>query len=486
MPSILALIIWFVLLVALLLFDPAKDSRVSSALWIPVIWMFIVATRNPAQWLNGGELKIVAGSMEEGSPLDRAVFIVLIIIAIGILASRTFRWDEFVTHNTTLVMFILFAFVSVFWSDFPLVAIKRWSRDLGNYLMVLVVVSDRYQLESVRTVFRRLFYLFIPLSIILIKYYPQIGVTYWEWTGETLYGGLATSKNVLGAVSMVGALFFFWDVQTRWVDRKVPRTKKIIAVNLAFLGMALWLLYRANSATSRACLAIGCLVIMALYSRWGKRHITLVKTLVLASFPVYVVLAFGLDLSGEFARSLGRNPTLTDRTQLWKILLSMHTNPLIGSGYDSFWLGERFLHVWRTFGEAINEAHNGYLEVYLNLGLIGLLILVAFLIASYRGICKRLAAPGPSFAPLAMALWTVMLFYNMTEAAFRFHWMWITFLFAAIYAPERPVRELWRGDKGVSATAIPQLRGRRPTKEISRLPAAATLKDLPDFRRLKR
>jgi exopolysaccharide production protein ExoQ len=486
MPPILALIIWFVLLVALLLFDPAKDSRVSSALWVPVIWMFIVATRNPAQWLNGGQLKIVAGSMEEGSPLDRAVFLVLIIIAIGILVSRTFRWDDFVTQNTTLAMFILFALVSVFWSDFPLVAIKRWSRDLGNYLMVLVVVSDRYQLEAVRTVFRRLFYLFIPLSIILIKYYPQIGVTYWEWTGETLYGGLATSKNVLGAVSMVGALFFFWDVQTRWVDRKVPRTKKIIAVNLAFLGMALWLVYRANSATSRACLAIGCLVIMALYSKWGKRHITLVKTLVLASFPVYVVLAFGLDLSGEFARSLGRNPTLTDRTQLWKILLNMHTNPLIGSGYDSFWLGERFLHVWRTFGEAINEAHNGYLEVYLNLGLIGLLILVAFLIASYRGICKRLAASGPSFAPLAMALWTVMLFYNMTEAAFRFHWMWITFLFAAIYVPERPIRELWRGDKGVSATANPQLHGRRTTKEISRLPAAATLKDLPDFRRLKR
>jgi O-antigen ligase len=144
------------------------------------------------------------------------------------------------------------------------------------------------------------------------------------------------------------------------------------------------------------------------------------------------------------------------------------------------------LHVWRTFGEAINEAHNGYLEVYLNLGLIGLLILVAFLIASYRGICKRLAASGPSFAPLAMALWTVMLFYNMTEAAFRFHWMWITFLFAAIYVPERPIRELWRGDKGVSATANPQLHGRRTTKEISRLPAAATLKDLPDFRRLKR
>jgi|HubBroStandDraft_6_1064221.scaffolds.fasta_scaffold06196_4 exopolysaccharide production protein ExoQ len=484
MPPILALAIWFALLVALMLFDPAKDRRVSSALWVPIIWMFIVATRNPDQWLNGAPLAISAGSMEDGNPVDRAIFLTLILLAIGILVSRAFRWDQFVARNTALTMFILFALVSVIWSDFPLVAFKRWFRDLGNYLMILVVLSEPFQLGGVRTALRRLFYLFIPLSIILIKYFPQIGMGYWEWTGEAMYQGPTTSKNALGAVCMVSALFFFWDVLTRWGDRKESRTKKILAVDLVFLGMTLKLLYQANSATSRVCFAIGCLVLIALYSQWGKRHVTLVKACVLASFPLYLLLAFGLDLSGEFARSVGRDPSLTDRTQLWKILLSMHTNPLVGSGYDSFWLGARFAQVFRSFGGAINEAHNGYLEIYLNLGVIGLVILVAFLVASYRNIGKRLKVAGPSFAPLALTLWTVMLFYNMTEAAFKFHWMWITFLMGAICAPEHLVRELKPVGNELSEKAISQLHGKRTSKGFSKLPEA--ISESPTHRKVAR
>jgi exopolysaccharide production protein ExoQ len=470
MPPTLALAIWFGLLFALVLFDPAKDRRVSSALWVPVIWMFIVATRNPAQWLSGAPLALGAGSMEDGNPLDRAIFLTLILLAFGILVSRAFRWDQFVTRNTALTIFILFALASIFWSDFPLVAFKRWFRDLGNYLMVLIVLSEPFQLEGVRTTFRRLFYLLIPLSIILIKYFPQIGMGYWEWTGEPMYQGPTTSKNVLGAVCMVSALFFLWDILTRWADRKESRTKKILAVDLVFLGMTLKLLYQATSATSRVCLAIGCLVMIALHSQWGKRHVTLVKACVLTSFPLYLLLAFGLDLNGEFARSVGRNPSLTDRTQLWKILLSMHTNPLVGSGYDSFWLGARFAQVFRSFGGAINEAHNGYLEIYLNLGLIGLAIIVAFLIASYRNICKRLSAPAPSFAPLAMAIWAVTLFYNMTEAGFRFHWMWSIFLLAAIYVPEYAAKQIHSATEGLTTMSPQEIYSRRLPK--AKFPAA--------------
>lgn len=53
MPPSLALFLWFILLVALLRFDPAKDSGTSLALWVPVTWMFILGTRLPSQWLGG-------------------------------------------------------------------------------------------------------------------------------------------------------------------------------------------------------------------------------------------------------------------------------------------------------------------------------------------------------------------------------------------------------------------------------------------------
>jgi exopolysaccharide production protein ExoQ len=88
---------------------------------------------------------------------------------------------------------------------------------------------------------------------------------------------------------------------------------------------------------------------------------------------------------------VGRNPNLTDRTLIWKVLLNRHTNPLIGTGYGSFWLDPRLDRLWEQKEAAgLNEAHNGYLGVYLNLGIIGLSLLTAFLISSYRTICKRL------------------------------------------------------------------------------------------------
>src|SRR5262249_2319160 len=109
---------------------------------------------------------------------------------------------------------------------------------------------------------------------------------------------------------------------------------------------------------------------------------------------------------------------------------------LLGTGYESFWLGPRLLSFWQSGVGMINEAHNGYLEVYLNLGSIGILLLAGFLIASYRTICKRFKFT--SFVTsLSLAFWTVMLFHSVTEADFRSGLMWFTFLLGGLAVPRR-------------------------------------------------
>ena len=266
MPPSLALFSWLILLVALLRFDPAKDPGTSFALWVPLIWMFILGTRLPSQWL-GGQVGQVAEALEEGNPLDRTIFSVLILLAIGVLTSRSFKWGDFIGRNIALTTFLLFALVSVVWSDFPFVSLKRWFRDLGNYLMVLVVLSDPRPLEAVRTLLRRLCYLLIPLSIVLVKYYPEISRQYDSWTGSFSDAGPTTGKNLLGLLALISGLFFFWDTVTRWSERKDRRTRRIILVNVAFIGMTLWVLNIANSATCRVCLVLGCLVIAAAHSK---------------------------------------------------------------------------------------------------------------------------------------------------------------------------------------------------------------------------
>jgi exopolysaccharide production protein ExoQ len=431
MPPTLALIIWFVLLIGLLYWDPAKESRSSLALWVPLIWMFILGSRLPAQWLEGTVSGPAAQALEEGNPLDRAVFSVLILLALVTLFSRSFNWGKFFSNNFALMALLTFALLSVVWSDFPFIAFKRWFRDLGNYLVILVVVSDPHPLEAVRTMLRRLCYFLIPLSILIYKYYPQIGKQYDPWTGLAMFVGATTSKNMLGVLCLISGIFFFWDTLNRWPQRKERQTKKIILVNIAFLALTLRLLTLSNSATSSVCLAIGCLVILAIHSKWGTRHPSFIRFMIPASFCLFLTLTLGFNINESLARGVGRDPTLTGRTNIWKAVLSTNTDALVGTGYQSFWLGPRLAHVWKLAG-GVTEAHNGYLEVYINLGLIGVFLLLVFLIVSYRSMCKKLS-PSFSLASLGLALWTVVLFYNITEsAAFNGQFLWVTFLLVEI------------------------------------------------------
>jgi O-antigen ligase len=137
-------------------------------------------------------------------------------------------------------------------------------------------------------------------------------------------------------------------------------------------------------------------------------------------------------MNAELAGVVGRDGTFTDRTEIWEMVTSMQTNPLVGTGYESFWLGDRLNTIWQSKIGGINEAHDGYLEVYLNLGIIGLALLMIFLIGSYRAICRQLATD--SFFPsLALAIWIVAVIYNITESAFKSHFMWVVLLLAAIH-----------------------------------------------------
>lgn len=439
MPSAIALALFVVFASCLFCFDPAKDRGVSKALWVPLIWMFIMGSRLPSQWFGGGIGGIRAGTLEEGNAFDRSIWLALIVLAAGILLSRSINWGDLLNRNAPLVLFICFGFLSVLWSDYAFVSFKRWFRDLGNYLVVLVTLSDLHPFEAVRTLLRRLFYLLIPLSVILVKYYPEIGRFYNWWNGSAEYVGVTTSKNMLGVACLLSGLFFFWDTVTRWPNRRERRTLQVILINILLMAMTLWLLSLADSATSRVCLILGCLVIAAAHSKTVKRQPALLTTLILLGILLYPVIEFGLGISMKvlIASAVGRDPSLTDRTRIWEAVLGMETNVLVGTGYESFWLGPRLLEAWQRSGVfGINNAHNGYIELYLNLGIIGVLLLCGVLFTNYGEICRRMAT-GSTFASLSLALWSVLLFYNYTEAAFKSQLVWMTFLFAAVIVQRR-------------------------------------------------
>src|SRR6185437_9045944 len=164
-PS-LAFFVWIVSLAALLWFDPARVRSTSGALWVPVIWMFIQATRLASQWLNPNvEMIISVQGQQEGNPTDRLVYIALIVLALAVLAARRFPWGQFAQQNFALTLFLLFCLLSAIWSDFPFIALKRWFRDMGDYAVLLVILSDPRPLDAARITLRRLCYVTITLSV---------------------------------------------------------------------------------------------------------------------------------------------------------------------------------------------------------------------------------------------------------------------------------------------------------------------------------
>jgi O-antigen ligase len=156
------------------------------------------------------------------------------------------------------------------------------------------------------------------------------------------------------------------------------------------------------------------------------------------------LFAVFLDTAGSLIHALGRNTTLTGRLGIWTAVLSLQTNPLLGTGFESFWLGSRLQRIWDMTSPGLQEAHNGYIEVYLNLGWIGLILLGGLIATGYR---HAIAFYGrdPHAGRLRLALITAGVIYSLTEAGFRMMSpLWIVFLLAITAVPSNLQHKDWQ------------------------------------------
>src|SRR6185295_5926601 len=94
--------------------------------------------------------------------------------------------------------------------------------------------------------------------------------------------------------------------------------------------------------------------------------------------------------------------------------------------------------LWRQFVWFPNEAHNGYIEVYLNLGWAGLMFLSLIMLTGYRRVINGLRVDR-STGILMLTYFVVAIVYNLTEAGFRiFNPVWILFLLSATAVLKAP------------------------------------------------
>src|SRR5262249_30282229 len=156
--------------------------RVTGAMWIPLLWMLIIGSRFVSQWLGLG-IPYTSLDLADGSPVDRAVFLGLQLAGLYVLYQRRVSWSVVRSGNVWLILFLAYCGLSVFWSDFPLVAFKRWFKVLGHPIMALIIATEPDPRQSLECLMRRSAYVLVPFSITLIKYYPEIGRGFSQWTG---------------------------------------------------------------------------------------------------------------------------------------------------------------------------------------------------------------------------------------------------------------------------------------------------------------
>jgi exopolysaccharide production protein ExoQ len=429
MPPFAASVLFTIGILGVFYLDRNKKDKVSKSLWISIAWLFFCLSRSPSQWLGLSPGADTANLYVEGSPLDGAVYQALEILALCVVFARRKKVGLILRNNWPIGLFFFYAALSILWSDYSFVTLKHWVKGVGDLMMVLIVLTESNIIVAIERVFTRLAFVLLPLSVLFYKYYPQLGrLLTLSWTTEPI--GVALQKNSLGELCDVLGLVLLWRLRrvfTAQNDRN--RIRRILAL-ASVLAMVVWLLWMCNSMTSICALSMAATVMFLSTRRAFLRKPARLHLLIVV-FLGMIIYALFFQSSGGLIQSLGRNPTLTGRTDIWRVVASVPNHPLIGAGYESFWLGSRLQTMWNAFpGLKLNEAHNGYIEILISLGWIGDVLLGILIATNYQKIMESLRID-PDLGSLRMAFFLAAIVTGLTEAAFRMMGPpWIVFLLA--------------------------------------------------------
>jgi exopolysaccharide production protein ExoQ len=395
----------------------------SKTLIIPGIWIAILGSRPVSYWFGGG-------GGDEANPINTLVFVGLIGSATYILSKGGFDWGVFIRQNRALCLIYAYLALSALWSDMPLISLKRLGKDFGCVLVALVFLTQADPAAAVRTVFVRVSYLLFPLSVVFIKFFPDIGRQA-SRAGENMFTGITLQKNSLGLIVFIFVLILLWDFIEiyREEGRKGKKAQLLIRIGMFFMGF--WLLKTCDSQTSLLCLILGVVIL------WGSMCLTRMRQgkRILMVCLVVMICMLALDktfgLSDAIIRALGRNPNLTGRTDIWRIVLDQQTDPIIGTGFYTFWGSDKGKAVMNSFMK-INEAHNGYLEMYVDGGVIGDVLLGLLLLAAGNRVINGLFTGAP-LGKIGLVFWFLPIIYNWSETSFfRLDLLWFTFLLVTV------------------------------------------------------
>ena len=302
------------------------------------------------------------------------------------------------------------------WSDFPDTSLKRWVRLCGIIPIALIILTERSPLRALESVFARCAYVLIPLSLLLVKYFPNMGVAY-TWDGAKMWVGVTSQKNGLGTICALSAFFIIWVIYKKWRTRELFNNRIHASADCLVLAIAVFLLQGfqgAYSATSIGIMILGLSMLFILSQ--SKTHAGHLGTVLVIGLSVVLVLLQSSDSVREvITNAFNRDSSFTGRTDIWDlVVMEASKNYWFGGGYGGYWgLADEKI----VMTQGVKEAHSGYLEVYLAGGITGIVLFTLFLIEHHRKLLRVLKYER-EWGLFGVCILTMILVENFTESVF--------------------------------------------------------------------
>ena len=358
----------------------------------------------------------------EPRPENKIFWPLLAAISV-ILVARNFSRLTFPPHIICLFAYLAFAGLSVAWAFSPELSFVRFAQQA---MVVTVVVLPALLVTRTTDLMRGLFVCFAiaaVLNLFFVVTRPPIDFKFATWG----YPGYFSGKNYLGQFAAVALLLSLYEALNRG-----PR--RIFGVIVAVMSVALLILSNSKTSMGLALLA----PILAAATLFIRRATRISPAILLFSIPVcYFVFATITGFSvNRLSYMLYGDSTFTGRTIIWDFAhLEIAKSPLLGWGYQSFWLvGPGAPSVVDAPGwvKDMPNAHNGYLDTMLEMGYVGLLLLLAFIAATLHAV-GRMADRDFGRAWLVLSIVLYIVITNGLESLWMrgFEMMWVVFLILA-------------------------------------------------------
>ncbi len=388
-----------------------------------------------ANWLP----LILSGGASEGDgsdinsfdfTLNVLVFLLTYVISGSLLLLRWKKFLIFAKRGSVLWVMVLIALASYFWSDFPARTLKSCIGLIGTTLFG-VYLASRYTLKEQLKLLVWAYGIIAVLSVLFAIALPRYGVEQAVHAGA--WRGIYNHKNLLGRGMTLGGVIFalspsLFEKKDRWLCR-------------TGLGIICFLLVMAKSSSSLINFTV-LMISLTAYRILRFRYLLLIPAFLAVVTLSATIFQIYTDNAEELLGLIGKDPSLTGRTDLWVWVGEMiDKRPLLGYGYTAFWNGldGASAYVIRAARWPVPYSHNGILDLWLDIGLLGVsAYLLGFVINFLRAIfLARFSMGLDGMWPLIFL--TYLILTNATEGGIlspnSIFWVLYTALSLAITMP---------------------------------------------------